>query len=78
MTGKKDLKIGYAIQKAFIDVSEEGTEAAAATGIAMARTTALPVMPVIFRADRPFIFLIRDIKTGLILFIGKLEKPAAA
>ncbi|MBO4555481.1 MAG: hypothetical protein J5706_01885 [Elusimicrobiales bacterium] len=77
MTGKKDLKIGYAIQKAFIDVSEEGTEAAAATGIAMARTTALPVMPVIFRADRPFIFLIRDIKTGLIFFIGKLEKPTA-
>ena len=77
MTGKKDLKIGYAIQKAFIDVSEEGTEAAAATGISESFTAALPIAPVIFRADRPFIFLIRDIKTGLIFFMGKLEKPTA-
>ena len=79
MTGKKDLKIGYAIQKAFIDVSEEGTEAAAATAVVMAfRSAAVRQRPEVFRADKPFIFLIRDAKTGLILFIGKLENPAAA
>lgn len=78
MTGNNDLKIGYAIQKAFIDVSEEGTEAAAATAVVMAfRSAAVRQRPEVFRADKPFIFLIRDAKTGLIFFMGKLEKPTA-
>jgi serpin B len=76
MTGAKDLFISKAIHKAFVDVNEEGTEAAAATGIVM-ETTALPVerpKPV-FRADHPFVFLIRDNRTGAILFLGRLVDP---
>lgn len=79
MTGDNELKIGTAIQKAFIDVSEEGTEAAAATAVAMTlKAVAIARPSYIFRADKPFIFLIRDVKTGLILFMGKVENPKAA
>ena len=78
MTDKPDLMIGTAVQKAFIDVAEEGTEAAAATGIAMTLKSAMPTPSFIFRADKPFVFLIRDIKTGLILFMGKVENPKAS
>jgi serpin B len=76
MTGDKSLFIQTAVQKAFIDVSEEGTEAAAATGMSMGLKS-IPRPSVIFRADRPFIFLIRDTESGLILFMGKLESPKA-
>jgi len=77
MTGNTELKIGTAVQKAFIDVSEEGTEAAAATGVAMTLKSVAPMPAFIFRADKPFIFLIRDVRTGLILFLGKVEDPKA-
>lgn len=77
MTGNTELKIGTAVQKAFIDVSEEGTEAAAATGVAMTLKSVAPMPAFIFRADKPFIFLIRDVRTGLILFMGKVENPRA-
>lgn len=75
MTGDKSLYLQKAVQKTFIDVSEEGTEAAAVTGISMGLKSMAPVPSIIFRADKPFIFLIRDVKTGLILFIGKIENP---
>jgi serpin B len=73
MTGKKDLWISAAIHKAFIDVNEEGTEAAAATGIVM-RSMAMSyeAQPIVFRADHPFIFLIRDNRSGGILFMGRV------
>jgi serpin B len=73
---KGGLAISEVVHKAFVDVSEQGTEAAAATGIAM-RATAMrmPEQAVVFRADHPFIFLIRDTRTGVVLFIGRLMNP---
>jgi serpin B len=78
MTGGKDLFISAVIHKAFVDVNEEGTEAAAATGIIMLPTAAPirdPEMPPVFRADHPFVFLIRDNRTGAILFLGRIADP---
>jgi serpin B len=79
MTGKPDFTISAAIHKAYIDVNEQGTEAAAATGIVM-RATAMRTPfpeppPIVFRADHPFLFLIRDTKTGAILFMGRVTDP---
>jgi serpin B len=76
MDGKKDLFISAVLHKAFVDVNEEGTEAAAATGVVMrvmARRRADP--PAVFRADHPFVFLIRDNRTGAILFLGRVVDP---
>jgi serpin B len=76
MTGKRDLWISAAIHKVFVDVNEEGTEAAAATAIVMrslAVTRKQP--PIVFRADHPFIFLIRDNRSGGILFMGRVTDP---
>jgi serine protease inhibitor len=74
MTGNRELFISAVVHKAFVDVTEEGTEAAAATGIVMARS-ARPQSHPIFRADRPFLFLIRDTRTGSVLFLGRLVNP---
>jgi serpin B len=72
------LYIDTAIQKANVTVDEEGTEAAAATFVAM-RCTAVPPgnrpPPRPFVADRPFLFIIRETRTGLILFLGRVCKP---
>lgn len=75
MTGKKDLYISAVIHKAFVDVNEEGTEAAAATAVVMSRKGGHSPVPV-FRADHPFVFLIRDNFSGSILFCGRLSNPA--
>jgi serpin B len=75
MTGKKDLMIDKVIHKAFIDVSEKGTEAAAATAVVIREKTA-PAKEIIFKADHPFFFLIKETKTGQILFAGKVYNPA--
>ena len=70
------LAISEVVHKAFVDVSEQGTEAAAATGITMHATAMrMPEQPVVFRADHPFLFLIRDTRSGLVLFIGRLMNP---
>ena len=70
------LFISEIAHKAFVDVNEEGTEAAAATAIFMAGAGCVePPPPVEFKADHPFIFLIRDTDTGLVHFIGRLEEP---
>jgi len=74
MTGKKDLFISAVIHKAFVDVNEEGTEAAAATAVVMATESVAPEPPV-FRADHPFIFMIRDNFSGSILFVGRVVNP---
>jgi serpin B len=74
----EELKISAVIHKAYVDVNEEGTEAAAATAVPL-RPTAAPIRepekPVVFRADHPFIYLIRDNRTGAILFLGRLAAP---
>jgi serpin B len=73
MDGRRDLCVSNVVHKAFVEVNEEGTEAAAATGVVM-RLTAVRMTPV-FRADRPFVFLIRENQTGSILFIGRMMNP---
>lgn len=75
MNGKGDLFISAVIHKAFVDVNEEGTEAAAATGVAVGLTAVGPKEIPVFRADHPFLFLIRDNKSGSILFIGRMMNP---
>ncbi len=77
MDGSRSLFISAAVHKAFVEVNEQGTEAAAATGISMA-LAALPRPPIEFRADHPFIFLIRERSTGSILFIGRVTQPTIA
>jgi len=74
MTGSPDLFIGEVLHKAFVSVDEAGTEAAAATVVIM-ELTAMPGEPVEVTIDRPFIFLIRDIESGTILFIGRVVNP---
>ncbi len=75
MDGTKNLYLSTVIHQGFIEVNEEGTEAAAATAVAMAATTAMPTEPKMFTADRPFIFIIQEKNTGNILFMGKIENP---
>ena len=77
MTGGQDLCISAIIHKAYVDVNEEGTEAAAATAVGMLGGVAMPQEPVVFRADHPFVFLIRDNRSGSILFVGRLADPRA-
>jgi serpin B len=76
--GAIGLKISHVIHEAWLDVDELGTEAAAATGV-----TEMVVVaekreerpPVVFRADKPFLFVLRDRRTGLILFMGRYVAP---
>jgi serpin B len=77
MTGKRDFAISAVIHKAYVDVNEEGTEAAAATAVTM-RALAMRVEkpPVIFLADHSFVFLIRDNHSNSILFMGRMTNPA--
>lgn len=79
MCSGEPLKIDKVIHKAFVDVNEEGTEAAAATGVVMAPRgmAPRPQQPKVFHADRPFVFMIRDTATGGILFLGRLSDPKA-
>jgi len=70
----RELYINHVFHKTFVEVNEEGTEAAAATGVVMARK-AVAARPPTFRADHPFLFLIRDRQTGAILFLGRLLRP---
>ena len=75
MSSEEELFLSAVVHKAFVDVNEEGTEAAAATGVAVKAVAAIPAEPVVFRADHPFVFLIRDNRTGSILFLGRLVNP---
>jgi len=63
------------LHKAFVSVDEAGTEAAAATAVIM-KETAMPSQPVEVTIDHPFIFLIRDIDTGAIIFVGRILNPS--
>ena len=74
MTGNRDLFIADVVHKAFVSVDEAGTEAAAATAVVM-ELTAVPETPVEVTIDRPFVFLIHDMETGTILFLGRIVNP---
>ncbi len=74
MTGSRDLYISMVIHQSFIEVNEEGTEAAAATAVIMSGKS-IALQPILFKADRPFIFLIHHIQTNTILFMGRLVEP---
>ncbi|MBA7621050.1 hypothetical protein ES703_28407 [subsurface metagenome] len=76
MTGNQDLFIADVVHKAFVSVDEAGTEAAAATAVVMPLSIP-PEEPVEVTVNRPFIFLIHDIETGSILFIGRVVNPSA-
>jgi len=76
MTGMRELSISDVMHKAFVAVDEAGTEAAAATAVIVG-LTAVPEPTVEVTIDRPFIFLIRDIETGAILFVGRVLNPGA-
>ena len=70
ITGHKGLFVSEAIHKAFVNVHEKGTEAAAATAVVLDESGGGE-----FRADHPFIFMIQDNETGSILFMGKVIDP---
>jgi len=74
MDGTKMLYIDKILHKAYIDVYEEGTEAAASTAIVM--TMGIKMPDYIFKADHPFIFIIQERETGNILFIGRVNDPS--
>lgn len=74
MDGTRDLVIKDVVHKAFVDVDEEGTEAAAATAVIIGLTS-MPVTEVQMTIDHPFIFLIQDKPTGTILFLGRVLDP---
>ena len=79
MTGKPEFSISAAIHKAYIDVNEKGTEAAAATAVVMYATAmrreAPEPPPIVFRADHPFLFILLDTKSGSMLFLGRVADP---
>ena len=74
MTGNRDLWISEVVHEVFVSVDEEGTEAAAATGVAML-LGGPGKEPIPVPVDRPFIFLIRDNGTGTVLFLGRVSNP---
>jgi serpin B len=69
------LYIGAVLHKAFVEVNEEGTEAAAST-VVRVQALSLPSRTITFRADHPFVFLIRENQTGSILFLGRMTDPS--
>lgn len=77
MTDRGDFFISDVFHKAFVEVNEEGTEAAAATAVGMLATALPPKEIPVFTADHPFLFLIRHRESGSILFMGRVSDPTA-
>ena len=75
ITTEEDLFITAVIHQANIDVDEKGTEAAAATAVVMGRTS-MPAETVTLTVDHPFLFALRDLETGTILFLGRIADPS--
>jgi serpin B len=76
MTNATRLYVSKVVQKAFIEVNEEGSEAAATTAVGfILQCYEFPTEPQQFNCDRPFLYLIKDNQSGLILFAGKVEDP---
>ena len=79
MVAVQRVYVSAVVHKAYVDVHEKGTEAAAATAVGvMATSMPRPRPKAVFRADHPFFFLIRDNRTGSILFVGRLTNPLAS
>jgi len=76
MTSEAELFISEVIHEAYISVDEEGTEAAAATAVVM-RATSAPLETVQLTIDRPFLFALRDLETGALLFLGRVMDPSS-
>lgn len=76
MSEINDLVISEVIHKAFIKVDEEGSEAAAATAVIM-ESTSVNLDRIIFNANRPFIFMIKENQTNSILFLGRMVNPSS-
>jgi serpin B len=74
MDGRQDLYVSAVAHQAFVEVNEEGTEAAAVTAVLMMPGGLPPPLPV-FRVDHPFLFLIRDNRNGSVLFMGRVTNP---
>jgi serpin B len=76
MSTEEKVSLSAVLHKAFVDVNEEGTEAAAATAVVVGvRAVIAPVEPAVFRADHPFLFLIVDNRSKSILFLGRVVNP---
>jgi serpin B len=75
ITTEERLFISAVIHQANIDVDEKGTTAAAATAVVM-KATAEPGEPVTLTVDRPFLFALRDVPTGTVLFLGRITDPS--
>ncbi len=75
MTAEEQLYITAVVHQANIDVNEQGTEASAATAVVVGRTSA-PLDQVTFNVDHPFVFALRDLPTGAIVFLGQITAPA--
>jgi serpin B len=73
--GGEGLYLSAVVHKAFVEVNEEGTEAAAATGAVVGALSLPRQGPPVFRADHPFVFAIRDVRTGTLLFLGRVVQP---
>jgi serine protease inhibitor len=71
----EQLYISEVIHKAFVDVNEEGTEAAAVTAVVIERTSAGPDNPIPFVVNRPFLFCIRETTTNTVVFAGRIMEP---
>ena len=74
LSGQEGLYLGAAVHQAFVDVHEEGTKAAAVSGF---DNRASDSDVALFSADHPFVFLIRDTRTGCVLFLGRVVNPKA-
>ncbi len=70
-----DLYINSVVHEAYLSVDEAGTEAAAATGVGISATAVMAQPPIDFVVDRPFAFVLRDVKTGAVLFTGVVSRP---
>jgi serine protease inhibitor len=80
ITSPSELYIGAVIHQANIDVDEKGTEAAAATAVGVSTTggcgSSQPLKVITLRLNRPFLFVLRDVETGAVLFMGRVVDPS--
>ncbi|NJO88341.1 MAG: serpin family protein [Chloroflexia bacterium] len=78
ITGGKDLTISKILHQSVIDVNESGTEASSSTAVISTRSTMVTKdIPIVFKADRPFLFIVKENGTNTILFMGYMAEPPA-